>query len=101
MTAYTPDDAVPIQLLREAFGDEVMLEGEEGDSKPLRILAEFRIEDRQYAVLQSAAMKRSDELALFHIVTDEQGELQLATVEDDDEWEAVLELYDEMTVLFD
>lgn len=101
MKAYSAEDAKPIQLLKEAFGEEVTLEDRGADSEPYRIMAEFELEDRLYAVLQSDAMKREDELALFRIVSDEQGELQLETVEDDEEWETVLELYDEMTVSFD
>lgn len=95
------EDVKPLSLLKEAFGEEVLLEDESGDSEPQRILAEFEVDGIQYAVLQSARMKKEDETGLYHIVTDEQGELQLAEVMDDDEWETILELYDEMTVSFD
>lgn len=101
MKSYTTADAKKLTVLKEAFGDEVLLEDENGESEPLRILAEFQVEDLRYAVLQSSKMKRQDEFALFHIITDEQGEIQLETVEDDEEWESMLELYDEMTVSFD
>jgi uncharacterized protein YrzB (UPF0473 family) len=101
MTSYTLADVKPLTLLKEAFGDEVTLEDQGNDSEPYRIAAEFELDGRMYAVLQSESMKREDELALFRIISDEQGELQLETVEDDDEWETVLELYDEMTVSFE
>jgi uncharacterized protein YrzB (UPF0473 family) len=101
MKILTPEDAVPLTVLKDAYGEEVALEDPSGESEPMQILAEFRVEAKQYAVLQSAAMKRDEELALFHIITDEQGELQLETVQDDEEWETILELYDEMTVNFD
>jgi len=101
MKSYTSSDAKPITLLKEAFGDEVTLDDQGSDSEPYRIAAEFELDGRMYAVLQSDSMKREEELALFRIVSDEQGELQLETVEDDEEWESVLELYDEMTVKFE
>lgn len=101
MKTYGPDDAKPLTLLKEAFGDEVTLDDQGKNSEPYRIAAEFELEGQMYAVLQSESMKRDDELALFRIVADEQGELQLETVLDDEEWESVLELYDEMTVSFD
>lgn len=99
MSHYRPEEVRPLSVLKDAFGDEVFLEGE--DAEPYRILAEFELRGKSYAVLQQDRMKRDEELALFEIVQDEQGEWQLATIEDDDEWEDVLELYDEMTVKFD
>lgn len=101
MKTYSPEDAKPLTLLKEAFGPEVTLDDRGKDSEPYRIAAEFELDGRMYAVLQSESMKREDEVALFRIMADEQGELQLETVEDDEEWETVLELYDEMTVSFD
>lgn len=101
MKTYQASDAKLITLLKEAFGEEVTLDDRGADSEPFRILSEFELDGRLYAILQSDAMKREEELALFRIISDEQGELQLETVEDDEEWEAVLELYDEMTVSFD
>lgn len=95
------DDVKPLTVLKEAFGEEVLLEDGDGASEPQRILAEFQVNGVSYAILQSDRMKREDETALYHILTDEQGELQLAEVPDDDEWETILELYDEMTVSFD
>lgn len=100
MNVYSLEDLQPIRLLREAFGDEVVLDDEGADSEPFRIMAEFRIGGNSYAVLQNERMKRDDEVALFYIRQDEQDELKLETVEDDEEWENVLELYDEMTVSF-
>lgn len=101
MSSYSLQDTKPLTLLKEAFGEEVTLEDQGMDSQPYKILAEFELEGRGYAVLQSEGMKREDEVALFRIVLDEQGELQLEAVEDDEEWENVLELYDEMTVSFE
>lgn len=101
MTEYRKENVRSLTLIREAFGDEVILEENGRATVPYRLLAEFELGGRSYAVLQSDRMKKDDEVSLFHIVNDEQGELKLETVLDDDEWESVLEIYDEMTVLFD
>lgn len=101
MSQYSLEEVVPITLLAEAFGGEVLLSGKGSDSGPFRVLAEFEAGGKAYAVLQSESMRQTDEVELFHIGQDEQGELQLTTVENDDEWEDILELYDEMTVSFD
>jgi len=101
MTTLKPDQIKRLGLLKEAFGEEVVLDDTGNDSEAYRILAEFEVEGRAYAVLQTERMKKDEELALFYIVQDEQGELQLESVMDDEEWEDILELYDEMTVTFE
>jgi uncharacterized protein YrzB (UPF0473 family) len=82
--------------LRTALGDDIILFDEQNESAVYRILAEFVYEGTAYAVLQSEALRKEDEVALFRVVS-EGGEPQLETIEDDDEWETVSELYDEMT----
>lgn len=101
MNAYTVKDIEPVRLLREAYGEEVVLHDNGEDSGDFRVMAEFRLGSNHYAVLQNERMKRDDEVALFYIRQDEQGELGLETIEDDEEYENVMELYDEMTVSFD
>jgi len=101
MTAINPDQIKRLSLLKEAFGDEVVLDDRGSDSEAYRILAEFEVKGRAYAVLQTERMKKDEDLALFYIIQDEQGELQLESVMDDEEWEDILELYDEMTVSFE
>lgn len=101
--SYTVKDIEPVRLLRDAFGDEVVLDDKEDgeDSGDFRVLDEFRLGNNHYAVLQNEQMKHDDEIALFYVRQDEQGELGLETITDDEEYENVLELYDEMTVSFD
>jgi uncharacterized protein YrzB (UPF0473 family) len=84
-----------LNTLREAFGDDIILFDEQNESTAYRILAEFAHEGRSYAVLQSEALRKEDEVAIFRIAPGE-GEPELETIEDDDEWETVSELYDEM-----
>jgi uncharacterized protein YrzB (UPF0473 family) len=97
MTSLRLEDVSPIQILREAFGEEIILEDGNDTSVPYQILAEFALGARKYAVLQSEALKKEDECAFFIINRNDQGKLELETIMDDDEWEDIAELYDEMT----
>ncbi|QGQ95481.1 DUF1292 domain-containing protein [Paenibacillus psychroresistens] len=101
MDSYQLKDLKPIHLLQNAFGTEIELE--DGNSKPItyRILAEFSVKEKFYAVLESVQLNKNEEISLFYINENPQGELELETIMDDDEWEAVAELYDELTVTFD
>lgn len=101
MADYGVQDVKPIALIREAFGDEVVLNDENGESKPFQLLAEFEVGGGLFAVLQSETMKKNDEIDVFRIVRGAGGDLQLETVDDDEEWETLAELYDELTVSFD
>ncbi len=78
--------------LRRQYGNTIELNGEQ---ETYEILAELSINGTSYAVLQSGSMQGEDAIEVFRIVEDEQGSLQLETVEDDDEWEAVAEAYDD------
>jgi uncharacterized protein YrzB (UPF0473 family) len=101
MNSYQMKDLKPIHLLQNAFGTEIELE--DADSKPItyRILAEFSVGEKFYAVLESVQLNKNDEISLFYINENPQGNLELETIMDDDEWEAIAELYDELTVTFD
>jgi uncharacterized protein YrzB (UPF0473 family) len=83
------------ETLRAAFGDDIILFDEQNESAAYRILAEFVHDGKGYAVLQSDALRQEDEVALFRVVAGD-GEPELENIEDDDEWETVSELYDEM-----
>ncbi|MFC5531999.1 DUF1292 domain-containing protein [Cohnella yongneupensis] len=78
--------------LKRQFGDSIELNGE---SEVYAILAELSLNGSSYAILQSEAMQGEDAIEVFRIVADAEGILQLETVEDDDEWEAVSEAYDD------
>ncbi|MDF2723937.1 MAG: hypothetical protein K0Q59_3612 [Paenibacillus sp.] len=87
----------PVRYLQDAYGSEIELFDEQDESVVHRILAEFRYNGQLYAVLQSAALKKEQEVAIFKIAQTADGGLELETIEDDDEWETVSELYDDMT----
>jgi hypothetical protein len=59
-------------------------------------LAELTLNGRRYAIVQTEAMRKEDDIDVMRIVDGPDGELQLETVEDDGEWEAVAEAYDDM-----
>ncbi|GIP39259.1 hypothetical protein J31TS4_25390 [Paenibacillus sp. J31TS4] len=99
MKDYRLEDVQPIRVLRDAYGDELELE-DGGRAAVFRIQAEFAVGGSRYAVLESERAKPDDEPAVFRIVP-AGGGWELETIEDDEEWELVAELYDEMTVDFD
>src|SRR5690348_3191965 len=86
MDALSLKNLKPIHVLHDLYGDEVVMdEGVmEGTSSStvFQILAEFELAPNRYAVLQTAAMKKSDEFALFHILEKEQGDYELQTIMD-------------------
>ncbi|MFD0674156.1 DUF1292 domain-containing protein [Cohnella sp. GCM10027633] len=81
--------------LKRLFGDTIELSGE-GDV--YHIKAELAVNGKTYAILQSKEMEREGEIEVFRIAfgSGEEDDVQLETVEDDDEWEAVSEAYDDM-----
>lgn len=93
---YSAKDAVKSSRLKEQFGEGVVLFDEQEESVVHEIIEEFAIGGKVYAVLQSAEQAQEDEVSIFLVVENEQGELELETIDDDDEWENVAEIYDEM-----
>ncbi|WP_036581735.1 DUF1292 domain-containing protein [Paenibacillus darwinianus] len=82
--------------LREAYGIDVELLSDDGETELFRILAEYRLNDSVYAALQSAAMRKEDEVAFFRVLEQDDGRLELESIEDEDEWETAAEGYDEL-----
>ncbi|PDO10946.1 MAG: hypothetical protein BLM47_04565 [Candidatus Reconcilbacillus cellulovorans] len=84
-----------VRTLRDRYGDEVELSADDGTSEEYRIVTEFDWDGREYAVLESEALRREGEIAVFRI--DKSGpEPQLEQIEDDDEWETVAEIADDL-----
>lgn len=82
--------------LRERYGAEVELQGEDGHAARYHIAAELEIGGQRYAVLQSDSMRKSGDIEVFRIVPEPSGEPALETVESDEEWEQVAEAYDDL-----
>ncbi|NBD25971.1 DUF1292 domain-containing protein [Paenibacillus sp. T1] len=85
-----------MSILNPIYGSEVDLIGEEGETEPFRIVAEFQLGDRAYAGLQSQGMQQEDEIAFFRIALTDGSDPELESIEDDEEWEAVSEAYDDL-----
>lgn len=83
--------------LRETFGSEVELEDESGKSVPYELLAEFEVLGQGYVVLQ-ALKSKFDDYELLRVMYNENGVPELITIEDDEEWENIAELYDEWSL---
>ncbi|OXM86794.1 DUF1292 domain-containing protein [Paenibacillus rigui] len=94
---YELKDMKPTNQLREAYGDDIILYDDREQSVVYKLLAEFQLGDQGYAVLQQERAKKDDEPEIYRVTPGEAGELELETIDDDDEWENVSELYDEMT----
>lgn len=91
------NDAKPTAQLREAFGDDIILYDEQQDSVVYRIASEFIVNGRGYAMLEKAKPGKEDEPEIFRVNRNLAGELELETIEDDDEWKNISELFDELT----
>ena len=88
-----------LERLQQALGREIELVDEDGRTETYRLLAEYRLNGAAYAALQTPAMRKEDEIAFFRVDEREGGELGLSSIDDEDEWEAAAEGYDEL--LFD
>ncbi|HEY0828526.1 MAG TPA: DUF1292 domain-containing protein [Bacilli bacterium] len=82
--------------LSKQFGQEIELYDEQDHPVSFRILAEFSYEEEIYAILQSEELKKEDDIEIFQVSRNEQGEIDLNIVEDEDLWENIAEIYDEM-----
>ncbi|MBO2943373.1 DUF1292 domain-containing protein [Paenibacillus sp. F411] len=96
MTNYSPEQVVWTQSLREAFGESVELQDESGQTEVFDIAAEFEVDGVGYAILVQPDRK-DEEYEVLRIVKAGDGSLELATIDDDEEWENISELYDELT----
>lgn len=95
MTDVSADQAVWTSRLKEAYGETVELEDEQGKSSIYDIIAEFEVGGRGYAVLQGAG--KDVDYEILRIVVSPNGLPELENIVDDEEWEDISELYDEMT----
>ncbi|WP_379136165.1 DUF1292 domain-containing protein [Paenibacillus sp. sgz500958] len=94
MTDFSADQAVWTSRLKEAYGEAVELEDESGKASIYNIVAEFEVSGRAYAVLQGPGVGEPE---ILRIVVSPSGLPELETIVDDEEWEDVSELFDELT----
>ncbi|AIQ22765.1 DUF1292 domain-containing protein [Paenibacillus sp. NPDC058367] len=95
MTDVSADQAVWTSRLKEAYGETVELEDEQGKSSIYDIIAEFEVGGIGYAVLKGTG--KDVEYEILRIVVSPDGLPELENIVDDEEWEDISELYDEMT----
>ncbi|MCR8644078.1 DUF1292 domain-containing protein [Paenibacillus sp. N1-5-1-14] len=92
---------VQTNVLQGVYGDEIILVDEQEESTAFKIMAEFDYEGSKYAVLQSDELEKEEEVVIYRITSAAEGQYELETIEDDDEWEAVSEQYDEIAYPID
>lgn len=94
---YVLADAIKVTQLHEVYGDEIILFDDKEESTVFHLLAEFKLGSTVYAVIQSEELRKDGEVAIYKVGKDSEGQPELETIDDDDEWENVSEIYDEMT----
>ncbi|GIP55567.1 DUF1292 domain-containing protein [Paenibacillus sp. Marseille-P2973] len=97
MTDYSADQVIWTSRVTDAFGPVVELQDDQGKVSYYNVEKEFDVAGASYAVLRSENGNEDDEPEIFKILTAADGSLELVTIDDDDEWENVSELYDELT----
>jgi uncharacterized protein YrzB (UPF0473 family) len=85
-----------LQVLKQTYGENVDLHAEDGTTQSFRILCELALNGKHYAVLQTEAMKEEDDIEVFQVIVEEDGEIGLETIIDEDEWEQVAEAFDDV-----
>ena len=83
-----------IDELSKQFGSALEMTDEEGKSRFFDLLAEFEFNGHSYAIVQDQEGQYEPEA--LRMVKDEQGTWQLETIDSDEEWEEVMEAYDEV-----
>lgn len=83
-----------IDRLSVAYGNSLEMTDEQGQTRIYDLLAEFEYNGSGYAVVQRA--DSNEEPDVLRIAAVAGGGWQLETIEDDEEWEDVMERYDEM-----
>jgi len=81
--------------LNEHFGRDVELINEDGAVESFIIKLEFIWGDIGYVALQSDAMIAEDEVEFMRVIA-EGTEIELESISDEEEWEAVSEAYDDL-----
>lgn len=83
-----------IDELSKQYGSALEMTDEEGKSRFFDLLAEFEFDGHSYAIVQDQEGQYEPEA--LRMVKDEQGTWQLETIDSDEEWEEVMEAYDEV-----
>lgn len=83
-----------VTTLKDLFGTSIEL-FDEKDAESYTLLAELVINGQAYAFFSNDEMKKDDEVVILRYALDANGEYELITVDDEDEWEDISEMFDE------
>ena len=83
-----------VTTLKDTFGTSIEL-FEEQNGEPYTLLVELVIDGQNYAFFTNDEMKKDDEILILKYAQDADGEYELITIDNDDEWEDVEEVYGE------
>jgi uncharacterized protein YrzB (UPF0473 family) len=72
----------------------LVLEDEDGKQVQFEVITKLDIEDREYVIVTSEDSRESEEAIVLKIIEDEKGMEIFATVEDEDEFNQVSEVYE-------
>ena len=83
-------------LMEEELDDVLILVDEEDQEHPFQMIDMVEVDGSQYAVLVPLEEgSDEDEAIILKIVLDENGEEVLYDIEDDDEWEKVVDIWND------
>jgi uncharacterized protein YrzB (UPF0473 family) len=72
----------------------LILEDEDGKKVQFEVITKLDIEDREYVIVMPEECRESEEAIVLKIIENENGEEIFATVEDEDEFNQVSEVYE-------
>lgn len=72
----------------------LILEDEDGKKVQFEVITKLDIEDREYVIVMPEECRESEEAIVLKIIEDENGGEIFATVEDEDEFNQVSEVYE-------
>lgn len=83
-------------VMEEELDDVLILVDEEDQEHPFQMIDMVEVDGNQYAVLVPLEEgSEEDEAIILKIVVDENGEEMLYDIEDDEEWEKVVDIWND------
>ncbi|MBR5319963.1 MAG: DUF1292 domain-containing protein [Peptococcaceae bacterium] len=83
-------------MVEEEMDNVLILVDEEDQEHPFEVIDMIEVDGNQYAVLTPLEEgAEEDEAIILKIVTDENGEEMLWDIEDDEEWEKVVDIWND------
>lgn len=83
-------------MMEEELDNVLILVDEEDQEHPFEVIDMIEVDGNQYAVLTPLEEgSEEDEAIILKIVTDENGEEMLWDIEDDEEWEKVVDIWND------